>query len=120
MPNIFKFLYQLYIALFYIFFVANTYAYENDVNASSCEERQQFTFSWQFNTHCDMVPRGGTTHGTKISLDPSPHQGWLDLKEKGLSKFEKDRRAILAMSGPYRTSFDFIEIVGYIPSFRPD
>jgi hypothetical protein len=120
MPNIFKFSYQPYIVLFFIFFIANTYSYENDANSSSCEERQQFTFSWQFNTHCDMVPRGGTTQGTKITLDPSAHQGWLDLKEKGLSNFEKDRRAILAMSGPYRTSFDFIEIVGYTPGFRPD
>ena len=37
----------------------------------------------------------------------------------GISKFERDRRAILAMTGGYRTSFDFIETVGFSSSYIP-
>jgi hypothetical protein len=36
-----------------------------------------------------------------------------------LSKVERDRRAILAMAGGYRTSFDFIETVGFTDGFEP-
>ncbi len=91
---------------------------ETDASAKDCQP--QFTFSWQFIEGCDLQPRGGTTRGANIVLDPEPHPGWLALQEAGLSDFERDRRAILAMAGPYRTSFDFIETVGYTPGFKPD
>ena len=41
------------------------------------------------------------------------------MQEPGISKFERDRRAILAMAGGYRTSFDFLETVGFTPGFTP-
>ncbi|MEM9101180.1 MAG: DUF6607 family protein [Pseudomonadota bacterium] len=86
---------------------------------SDCENTRQFTFSWSMLDQCDMKPRGGTTKGVKTTLDPKPHPGWLSLQEEGLSTFEKDRRAILAMAGAYRVSFDFLETVGYTPNFKP-
>lgn len=84
-----------------------------------CEEIRQFTFSWPFSDACNMQPRGGSTQGAELTLDEDPHPGWLALQEEGLSDFERDRRAILAMAGPYRTSFDFLETVGYTLDHEP-
>lgn len=81
---------------------------------------RQFTFSWSLLDKCGLTPRGGTSRGAEITLDSKPHEGWLSLQEPGLKDFEKDRRAILAMAGPYRTSFDFLETVGYTTDFKPD
>lgn len=87
---------------------------------ANCENLRQFTFSWQFVEPCNMQARGGTSRGAPLTLDPEPHPGWLSLQEKGLSHYERDRRAILAMAGPYRTTFDFLEIVGFTTDFEPD
>ena len=92
---------------------------EQPEKVQACDVKQQFTFSWQFLENCKMKPRGGTSKGNKIVLDPDPSAGWLAIQEEGISPFEKDRRAILAMAGPYRVSFDFIETVGYTPEFTP-
>src|SRR5690606_16260586 len=90
------------------FAVAET---EKKNGAVDCEALHQFTFSWPFVDSCDMQPRGGSTRGAAVTVDPQPHPGWLAIQEEGLSDFERDRRAILAMAGPYRTSFDFLEII---------
>lgn len=66
-----------------------------------------------------MAPRGGTTRGPSLSFETSPGARWEALREPGLSKRERDRRAILAMAGPYRASFDFIEVIGFDPSWKP-
>lgn len=94
-------------------------AYEKAGADGACAEGRQPAFSWPFIKDCGMRPRGGTTSGTKTALDPEPHPGWLGLKAPGISDFERDRRAILAMAGPYRTSFNFIEVAGYTPGFSP-
>jgi hypothetical protein len=80
---------------------------------------RQFTFSWQFRSDDTMRPRGGSTKGTNVELLAGPTQEWEALREPGLCKFERDRRAILAMAGGYRTTFDFIETVGFTPGFTP-
>ena len=84
-----------------------------------CTNKQQFTFSWSMSSACSMKTRGGTTKGVKTILDATSHDGWLSLQEEGISNFEKDRRAILAMAGPYRVSFDFLETVGYTEGYSP-
>lgn len=84
-----------------------------------CEHLRQFTFSWQFIDQCGMQPRGGTSRGAALTLDPEPHPGWKALQKPGLSEFERDRQAILAMAGPYRTTFDFLEVVGFQTDFEP-
>jgi hypothetical protein len=52
-------------------------------------------------------------------LATEPSAAWLAVREPGINKFERDRRAILAMAGGYRTSFDFLETVGFTPAFTP-
>ena len=67
-----------------------------------------------------MAPRGGASKGPKINIDVKPGLAWASLRETGLTKFERDRRAILAMQGPYRASFDFLEVAGFMSGFSPD
>ena len=83
------------------------------------ESTRQYTFSWLFQDESDMRPRGGTTKGKEVNLSKIPSDAWNHLQESGISKFERDRRAILAMTGGYRTSFDFIETVGFSTSYIP-
>ena len=82
-------------------------------------EPRQFTFSWQFEEGDALRPRGGTTRGAPLTLATEPSAAWRAVQEPGISKFERDRRAILAMAGGYRTSFDFLETVGFTPGFTP-
>lgn len=81
--------------------------------------REQFTFSWPYADGDSMRPRGGTTRGMPVELATEPSEAWRELKEPGLSNFERDRRAILAMAGPYRASFDFVETVVFDPAAEP-
>lgn len=80
---------------------------------------RRYTFSWPYTDNSLMQPRGGTSTGPEVTLGEDPADAWLGLQQPGLSKFERDRRAILAMAGEYRTSFDFIETVGFTPDFEP-
>ena len=59
------------------------------------------------------MPRGGTTKGPAVTLDKSASPAWQRLQEKGLKDFERDRRAILAMAGTYRVTFDFLEVTPF-------
>ncbi|MDX1561604.1 MAG: DUF6607 family protein, partial [Gammaproteobacteria bacterium] len=78
-----------------------------------------YTFSWPYAVDGSLRPRGGTTRGPSVTLQRTPSDAWQRLHAPGLSKFERDRRAILAMAGDYRTSFDFLETVGFTPGFEP-
>ena len=80
---------------------------------------RQYTFAWQFLPEGSMAPRGGTTTGPGVNLATSAGDAWRALTEPGLSDKERDRRAILAMAGAYRTSFDFIETVGFTSGYEP-
>jgi hypothetical protein len=79
----------------------------------------QFTFAWPLGEHAPK-PRGASTRGAPVVLDTAPGEPWKRLREPGLSAFERDRRAILAMAGPYRVSFDFLEVVRFDPTLKPD
>ena len=74
---------------------------------------RQYTFSWMFADSDSMKPRGGTTSGPKVQLDSRTSAAFAGLQVPDLDARERDRRAILAMAGDYRTSFDFIETVFY-------
>jgi hypothetical protein len=87
--------------------------------ASAGGEQRQYTFAWQFIEDSEMAPRGGTTTGTPVDLVQQPTAAWEALQEPGISDLERDRRAILAMAGGYRTSFDFIETVGFTEGYSP-
>jgi hypothetical protein len=74
-------------------------------NISIAQEK----LSWTFTRELTSPPRGGTTTGIPVTYDQTPSRQWLDLKEKDISTFEKDRRAILALQGEYEVSFEFLE-----------
>ncbi len=81
---------------------------------------RQFTFAWQFRDGDAVAPRGGTTKGAPVELAREPGAAWRALQEPGLEPRERDRRAILAMAGTFRATFDFLEVVGFRPGFSPD
>ena len=93
--------------------------------AAGCAARpaatiRQFTFAWPFREGDSVAPRGGTTTGPPVTLDTEPGDAWRALQKPGLRARERDRRAILAMAGTYRVSFDFLEVAGFRPGFVPD
>lgn len=79
----------------------------------------RYTFSWPLEAGTP-APRGGTTKGAPITLDLEPSKAWKDLRADGLSAQERDRRAILAMAGTYRVTFDFLEVVPFKPLEKPN
>ena len=85
----------------------------------AAEDKQQFTYAWPFAPTDSMKPRGGTTKGANVTLQREPDELWLQIQESGLQKIEKDRRAIRAMSGSYRASFDFVELAGFERDYEP-
>ncbi|MBL8266907.1 DUF6607 family protein [Steroidobacter sp.] len=78
----------------------------------------RYTFSWPLEAGTP-APRGGTTKGAPVTLDLEPSQAWKELRADGLSPQERDRRAILAMAGTYRVTFDFLEVVPFTPLEKP-
>jgi hypothetical protein len=79
----------------------------------------RFTFSWSFADPDALKPRGGTTRGAPIVLDKAPSKEWVALQAPGLDRFERDRRAILAMAGTYRVAFDFLEVTPFNGQEKP-
>ncbi len=86
---------------------------------AQAEEKRQFTFSWPYIVDGKMSPRGGNTVGAPLKLSDRPSVNWTKLRDSSVSKKQKDRLAILAMQGPYRASFDFLESVGYQNDYTP-
>jgi hypothetical protein len=80
---------------------------------------RQFTFAWPFADADKLAPRGGMTRGVPVTLQTGPTEAWRKLREPGLTSFERDRRAILAMAGEYRASFDFLEVAGFTAGHQP-
>lgn len=85
-----------------------------------CDPQSRFIFSWPMDNSCNNKPRGGTSTGDHVTLDDQPHAGWQQLQAMGLNKKERDRRAILAMAGGYKVSFDFLEVLGFRENFQRD
>jgi uncharacterized protein DUF6607 len=78
----------------------------------------RYTFSWPLDGS-GLMPRGGTTKGPAVTLDKSESPAWQRLQEKGLTDLERDRRAILAMAGTYRVTFDFLEVTPFGGDDKP-
>ena len=83
-------------------------------------EDRLYTFSWYFQDGSPLSPRGGSTRGTTVQLVTEPTAEWHALQEPGITQLERDRRAILAMAGEYRVSFDFIETTGFVAAYKPE
>jgi hypothetical protein len=58
--------------------------------------------------------------GEKVTLDKDPNDLWEKLQNPELTKFEKDRLAILSMEGRYRVYFDFMETMGFVEGLCPN
>ncbi|MCR5885817.1 hypothetical protein LRS03_24340 [Rhizobacter sp. J219] len=78
----------------------------------------RYTFSYPLDGST-LKPRGGTTRGVPVTVDTQPSPAWQALQSPGLTPQERDRRAILAMAGRYRVSFDFLEIASYTAADDP-
>ena len=87
--------------------------------ADEAPEEDRYVFSWPFVDAGNMTPRGGTTEGPPVETVTETTEAFERLTAEGLTDFERDRRAILAMAGTYRVGFDFLEIVGFEPGFEP-
>lgn len=72
----------------------------------------RYTFSWPVGPDAP-APRGGTTRGAPVLADTDPSPAWRALREPALAARERDRRAILAMAGSYRVTFDFLEVASF-------
>lgn len=90
-----------------------------DYGATSSGAAPRYTFSWPLDGDA-VKPRGGSTAGAPVTLDRDPSAAWTALQEKNLSALERDRRAILAMAGTYRVTFDFLEVVPYTLQDKPN
>lgn len=97
----------LFLILTATFFTHILHAADNGVSP-------RYTFSWPLDAE-QLRPRGGTSRGPAVDFDASAAPSWEALQQKGIDNFERDRRAILAMAGTYRVTFDFIEIARFDP-----
>jgi len=91
----------------------------DEYSAKATGNALRYTFSWRIEGDA-LQPRGGTTKGAPVTLDTEPSAGWKSLQESGIGERERDRRAILAMAGTYRVTFDFLEVVPYAPVAKPN
>jgi hypothetical protein len=78
----------------------------------------RYTFSWPLDG-ANLKPRGGTSKGPPVVLDREPSAAWQALQAASLSSQERDRRAILAMAGTYRVTFDFLEVMPFVAQDKP-
>jgi hypothetical protein len=85
--------------------------------AASPPAASRYTFSWPVGPEAP-APRGGTTRGAPVELVTAPTAQWQALQQPGLGAQERDRRAILAMAGTYRVTFDFLEVANYAGAER--
>ena len=96
---------------------AAAHAYESEAPDAAGVSR--YTFAWPIGEGM-LKPRGASTKGAEATLNTEPAEEWKRLHAPGLSDFDRDRRAILAMAGPYRVSFDFLEVARFDPALKPD
>lgn len=83
------------------------------MNGARAEESAaRYTFSWPLDGS-GPSPRGGTTKGPPVKLDTAEAPQWRSLQAQDLTSLERDRRAILAMAGVFRVTFDFLEVATY-------
>ena len=101
---------RAWIALFLLFAALSSHAAEAD--------SPRYIFSWPLDGNT-LKPRGGSTRGAPVTLDREPSTAWKALQAPGLTAQERDRRAILAMAGSYRVSFDFLEVASYSAPTKP-
>lgn len=73
-------------------------------------------FAWPLE-QAHLPTRGGTSTGAPVTLAPSPSAVFKELAGVPLG-IERDRAAIKAMAGEYRTCFDFQETIPLRPGYQ--
>ena len=66
------------------------------------------------------TPRGGTTRGAPVELDARVPDAYRAVHAADLDKRERDARAIRALAGDYRATFEFIETATLAPDIERD
>ncbi|MGQ0578662.1 MAG: DUF6607 family protein [Betaproteobacteria bacterium] len=102
-----------------VFVLLSLAAHGREPGDADSAKASWFTFAWPLGENA-LKPRGASTRGAPVVLDAAPGEAWRRLHEPGLNARERDRRAILAMAGPYRVSFDFLEVLRFDPALKPD
>jgi hypothetical protein len=110
---------RLYVLLVTLLVLCSCVTVAGDPPASTAMAKPRYTFSWPLNDSKALKPRGGTMRGAEVTLDLAESADWRALQSSNLSAFERDRRAILAMAGTYRVSFDFLEVVPFDANAQP-
>ena len=87
--------------------------------AQARDAESAYVFGWPFIDTEALSPRGGTTEGPSVTPVEEPTDAFQRLQAQDLSPRERDRRAILALAGDYRVSFDFLEVMGFRAGFEP-
>jgi hypothetical protein len=100
-------------------FACCSLAMADDYSGKPASAAPRYTFSWRIEGDA-LQPRGGTTKGAPVTLDVEPSDAWKALQASGLKDRDRDRRAILAMAGTYRVTFDFLEVVPYTAQAKPN
>ena len=93
-------------------FTVAAFAARADPASAPAAAPARYTFSWPLGVD-QPRPRGGVSRGAPVVLDPAPSPAWQALQATGIDAAERDRRAILAMAGTFRVSFDFIEVATF-------
>lgn len=88
-------------------------------SAASTQKAGRYVFSFPYTEGDAMAPRGGTTRGAPVELVIRETEDFRRIRAPDLNSLERDRRAILAMAGSYRVSFDFLEVVGFSADYEP-
>ncbi len=97
---------------------SNAANFEKDTVAKSSAPSSTYVFGWGSLPAELARPRGGTTQGTPVELAPARMLPLAEIAAAS-SSFEKDRAAILSLVGDYRTSFHFMESLGFYPEHVP-
>jgi hypothetical protein len=67
--------------------------------------------NWTFSRDVNTILRGGTSIGVPVTYENETPKSWINLKEEGISDYERDRRAIYALEGEFEVSFEFLETI---------
>ena len=75
---------------------------------------------WTFSRDLPQGTRGGNSNGVAVNIDKSTTATWTSLQEQNITQYEKDRRAILALQGEFKATFEFMETALLETNFNKD
>jgi len=107
------------ILLIFFMILNNSVIAENHSYGSPKEKVNQSKIKWLLDRHNIQESRGGTTNGLEPEIDIKTSDYFLKL-QSSTNKKDKDRLAILAMSGDHKANFEFTEIFGSDPNYKLD